>query len=127
MPSISSKSHDRENGETEALDEVGDEEASSWPSWLWAIAAAYWRPALLVLTPLAALPYAVSDLNRERCAFVMIVMSVYWILELLPLAATSLVPVVLCPVLGILSTNDVSMVYMKGSIMFIVGGAVLFQ
>ena len=40
-------------------------------------------------------------------------MAVYWTLELLPLPVTSLLPVVLFPLLGVADTNSTAMVYMK--------------
>ena len=42
-------------------------------------------------------------------------MAVYWTLELLPLPVTSLLPVVLFPLLGVSDTNSTAMVYMKES------------
>ena len=40
-------------------------------------------------------------------------MAVYWTLELLPLPVTSLLPVVLFPILGVSDTNSTAMIYMK--------------
>jgi len=57
-----------------------------------------------------------------RCAYVAIIMAIYWMLELLPLPVTSLIPVALFPLLGVLSTQEVSMCYMKDTCMLYVGG-----
>ena len=47
-------------------------------------------------------------------SFVLVlVMAVYWTLELLPLPVTSLLPVVLFPILGVSDTNSTAMIYMK--------------
>ena len=46
-------------------------------------------------------------------------MAVYWTLELLPLPVTSLLPVVLFPILGVSDTNSTAMVYMKVNFIFI--------
>ena len=48
-----------------------------------------------------------------------LVMAVYWTLELLPLPVTSLLPVVLFPILGVSDTNSTAMVYMKVNFIFI--------
>ena len=42
--------------------------------------------------------------------------------ELLPLPVTALIPVAVFPLLGIMSTNDVSMCYMKDTCMLYLGG-----
>ena len=52
----------------------------------------------------------------------LLLMAVYWTFELLPLPVTSLMPVALAPVMGVMSTNEVAMTYMKSSIMLFVGG-----
>ncbi len=43
----------------------------------------------------------------------MILMSVFWITEALPIPVTSLMPVVLLPCLGILESKNVAMLYFK--------------
>lgn len=40
-------------------------------------------------------------------------MAIYWMTEALPLPVTSLIPVVMFPVFGILSTEEVCMTYFK--------------
>ena len=47
------------------------------------------------------------------CAYNILVCAVYWICECTPLAITSLLPVVLLPLTGVVSTNDVCINYMK--------------
>jgi sodium-dependent dicarboxylate transporter 2/3/5 len=47
--------------------------------------------------------------------------------ELLPLPVTALIPVAVFPLLGILSTNAVSMCYMKDTCMLYLGGDLVFQ
>lgn len=44
--------------------------------------------------------------QKFRCAYVILLMATYWMLELLPLAITSLLPVVLLPLLGVESTCE---------------------
>jgi sodium-dependent dicarboxylate transporter 2/3/5 len=52
-------------------------------------------------------------------------MVVWWITEALPLAATALLPLVLLPLLGITSHNEVASVYMNSTIFLFIGGFVL--
>ena len=39
-------------------------------------------------------------MQEFKCAYVMVIMAVFWVTEALPLAITSLIPVALLPLLG---------------------------
>jgi len=52
-------------------------------------------------------------------------MAVYWMTEALPLPITSILPVILLPVLGIMDTGAVTVLYMKEINMMFVGGIML--
>ena len=54
-----------------------------------------------------------GDVLSDLPSVLVLVMAVYWTLELLPLPVTSLLPVVLFPILGVSDTNSTAMVYMK--------------
>eukprot|EP01112_Ceratiomyxa_fruticulosa_P011816 TRINITY_DN3240_c0_g1_i2.p1 TRINITY_DN3240_c0_g1~~TRINITY_DN3240_c0_g1_i2.p1 ORF type:complete len:632 (-),score=88.40 TRINITY_DN3240_c0_g1_i2:49-1944(-) len=60
-----------------------------------------------------------------RTAAVTILMSVLWVTELVPLFVTSLLPVVLYPILGIMGADEVSSLYINDSVMLFLG-AILF-
>ncbi|KAF4516897.1 hypothetical protein B566_EDAN011242 [Ephemera danica] len=60
-----------------------------------------------------------------RCGFVVLLMAVFWMTEAVPLAVTSLIPVMLLPLLGVMSTSDVCIVYLKETNMMFVGGLVV--
>jgi len=80
----------------------------------------------IVATPLLLAPLIILiDSTAARCAYVVLVMAVFWIMELLPLPVTSLLPVVLFPLLGIASTNDTAVVYMKGTQMMYLGSLMI--
>ena len=57
--------------------------------------------------------YSFVDVLSDLPSVLVLVMAVYWTLELLPLPVTSLLPVVLFPLLGVADTNSTAMVYMK--------------
>ena len=48
------------------------------------------------------------SLQFVRCAYVIILMAVYWCTEVIPLAVTSLMPALLFPLLKILDSKQVS-------------------
>uniref|UniRef100_A0A7M4ENE5 Solute carrier family 13 member 5 n=1 Tax=Crocodylus porosus TaxID=8502 RepID=A0A7M4ENE5_CROPO len=78
--------------------------------------------ALLLLPPLLLLPLPLVLRSLEaRCGYVIILMAVYWCAEVIPLAITSLLPVVLFPLFGILESKE----YLKDTNMLFVGGLIV--
>lgn len=49
-------------------------------------------------------------MQEAECAYVIILMAVYWCTEVLPLAITALLPALLFPLFGIMQSKDVSKV-----------------
>ena len=87
----------------------------------------FWRTFLCILLPLALLPLVfISSENDDdasgKCAYVALLMAASWMMELLPLAVTSLLPVALFPLLSIMSTSDVCSLYLNKTCMLFVGG-----
>ena len=58
---------------------------------------------------------------RGQCAFLILVMAVFWVTECIPLPVTALLPIVLLPLLNIMTTNDVCITYFKESNMMFIG------
>ncbi|XP_055863025.1 Na(+)/citrate cotransporter-like isoform X1 [Biomphalaria glabrata] len=87
-----------------------------------------WYLAVILLTPIVFLPVflLVSDQyqRQARCGYTIAVMAIYWTTEALPIAVTSLAPVVLLPALGVLTAKEVSSVYFNDTTMLFVGGMV---
>ncbi len=63
--------------------------------------------------------------KAKLVAAVATLMAVWWIFESVPLAATSLVPLILFPSLGIVSASDSASEYMNSTIMLFVGGFII--
>ncbi len=60
-----------------------------------------------------------------KMAAVAALMAIWWVTEAIPLAATSLVPVVLFPVLGILNGDEIARSYINSIIFLFLGGFML--
>src|SRR5205823_4624227 len=59
--------------------------------------------------------------KESQCAYVALLMSIYWLTEAVPLAVTALIPIVLFPVLGIMSTHTTVLSYMRNSVWIFIG------
>ena len=61
-----------------------------------------------------------DTMQAALCGYAVLIMAVYWMTESLPLPVTSLIPVVLFPLLGIMDTGAVCTAYMKVRLFFII-------
>lgn len=85
-----------------------------------------WRSLVTVLSPLLLLPVLIQGATPEfRCAYVVLIMAVYWVTEVIPLTITAMIPVFAFPLLGIMSTKSVCQVYMTDGNMMRLGGLIM--
>lgn len=77
----------------------------------------------VVLTPLLLLPVTLCiDGQEALCAYVMLIMAVYWVTEALPINVTALLPVFLFPLVGVMSADDVAKVFFNSTTLMFIGG-----
>lgn len=81
---------------------------------------------IVVLTPIVLIPFLVVwDSSEAKCAYCVIIMAVFWITEALPIAVTSLLPVFLFPMVGLLTVNETSQQYLNDTNMLFIGGLIV--
>ncbi|XP_025091970.1 solute carrier family 13 member 5-like isoform X1 [Pomacea canaliculata] len=81
---------------------------------------------LSVLIPIAVLPLPLLYPNSiARCGYCVIVTGIFWVTELLPLPVTSLFPLFLFPMLGVMKASDVCSSYVKDTLMLFMGSLVV--
>ena len=87
------------------------------------------RSSLVVLAaPIVALPMLAIESDVPaigRTAWVAALMAIYWATECLPMAVTSLLPMVLFPLLGVLPADAVSRNYFQDKIVLFFGGLII--
>jgi sodium-dependent dicarboxylate transporter 2/3/5 len=62
------------------------------------------------------------SVEGQRLAAVTVLMAIFWVAQPIPIAATSLMPLALYPLLGILSAKDVSKAYADQNVFLFLGG-----
>ena len=68
---------------------------------------------LLLLFPATSDPRVCLCLQQARCGYAIILMALFWCTECMPLAATALLPVVLFPMMGIMTAGEVQLSYTR--------------
>ncbi|XP_041349639.1 solute carrier family 13 member 5-like [Gigantopelta aegis] len=89
---------------------------------LWSLRAVI----IVFLVPIILMPLPLVENSTEgRCAYLIIVMAIFWISEAIPIAVTSLIPIFLCPMMGILTARQVSATYLNDTSMLFIGGLIV--
>ena len=73
----------------------------------------FWKTFVIFVLPLVFLPLPLlGEDDKFKVAYVVVIMASFWVLEVLPLPVTALLPVVMFPLMGIMSTSDVTANYL---------------
>ncbi|XP_074049908.1 solute carrier family 13 member 1 [Macrotis lagotis] len=86
------------------------------------IISVYRRLILIILTLLLLLPLPLVIQTKEaECAYTLFVVAIFWITEALPLSITALLPALMFPWFGILSSKKVASAYFKDFHLLLIG------
>ncbi|XP_052224933.1 Na(+)/citrate cotransporter-like [Dreissena polymorpha] len=82
---------------------------------------------IVTLTPIVLLPFLLVDGGGPvaKCAYCVLILAIFWLTEAFPIAVTSLIPVFLFPIVGVLSVKDTAQEYMNDTNMLFVGGLIV--
>ncbi|XP_027871912.1 solute carrier family 13 member 1 [Xiphophorus couchianus] len=76
----------------------------------------------IILTPLLLLPLPLVIRTKvAECAFVLLLMAVFWVTEVIPLSMTAMLPALLFPMFGIMKSSNVAKEYFKDFHFLLVG------
>eukprot|EP00794_Sanderia_malayensis_P014377 gene14377-15875_t len=82
---------------------------------------------ILILTPLLLCPLPITQKNQEsKAAYGILIMIVYWVTEVTPLAVTSTLPLFIFPLLGVLTATEVAAAYLQDANVLFLGGLLVF-
>ena len=80
---------------------------------------------VLAVCTWAFVPFPESQPMAAPMAAIAVLMAVWWVLEVVPIPVTALLPLVLMPLFGVAELGDVSAKYGKGTIFLFLGGFIL--
>lgn len=79
-----------------------------------------------ILTPIILMPIPIIYTSQAaKCGYAILVMAVYWMTEVVPMAITALLPIVFMPWFGIMDSRDVCQHYLKDANMLFFGGLMI--
>lgn len=80
---------------------------------------------IVIIAFVAPIELALDDGKEIRCAYGLIVMAILWLTEALPIPVTSLLPVVLFPLLGVSPGKTVCEKFLNDTSMLFIGGLIV--
>ncbi|CAF2044398.1 unnamed protein product [Rotaria magnacalcarata] len=86
----------------------------------------WWRLLIIALTPLILLPLPlVVNSIQAKCACVVLLLTIYWVFEVMPYAVTSLLPLAFFPMAGVISGDEIGHNYFKDISTLFLGSMIL--
>jgi len=78
-----------------------------------------------IFLPILLSPLLMSGRDEYKCIWCVLVMSIYWVGEIIPLAATALFPLFLFPLTGLMTPKAVAKEYMNDTNFLFIGGLIV--
>ncbi|XP_055376880.1 protein I'm not dead yet [Condylostylus longicornis] len=88
----------------------------------------HWKGVVVLLLPILFSPLLFIEtqyVKEYRCLYILLVMSFFWLTEVLPLPVTSMIPIVAFPVAGIMSSEATCALYFKDTLVMFIGGIMM--
>ncbi|XP_077868538.1 Na(+)/citrate cotransporter-like [Saccoglossus kowalevskii] len=81
---------------------------------------------VILFIPILCLPLIIAVPTSESyCGYVLLVMALYWVFECMPISVTSLIPLALFPVFGIMDGGATASMYFKDTSALLLGGIMM--
>nr|AKN21484.1 slc13a-5 [Schmidtea mediterranea] len=84
-----------------------------------------WKSLVIIIVPILLLPMVVTGNKQMQCGYIIAIVSIFWVTEVMHIAVTSLIPIVLFPAFGILKPTQVAGCYMKDITLMLIGGLIV--
>ncbi|CAF1402973.1 unnamed protein product [Didymodactylos carnosus] len=82
----------------------------------------WWKPLIILLTPLVLLPLPlVGKTDQTRCGYIVLILIIYWMTEAIPLPVTSILPLILFPLSGVVEAKSIAPNYFQDIISLFFG------
>ncbi|CAL8144256.1 unnamed protein product [Orchesella dallaii] len=88
----------------------------------WTLFVAVFTPFILILVPAS---WEGHNGKEPYAAYIILLMSIYWMTECIPLPVTALLPILFFPLFAIAPTEKITSAYLQDSIFFLFGGCII--
>lgn len=82
----------------------------------------HWKGCMFIITPIILSPILTNPSKEAKSGFVFALVVIYWVTECLPVIMTSMIPIVLLPLLGISDSDETCRSYFRDTTFALVGG-----
>ncbi|XP_014367464.2 protein I'm not dead yet-like [Papilio machaon] len=87
----------------------------------------HWRGLLCFLVPLLLIPvhFTFPTEKYQWCAYTLVLMALFWVTECIPLPVTSIIPIIIFPMSGVMNTTTTCKCYINDTIVMFLGSMFL--